>query len=291
MKKSNVRVEPPRSFGEEIEFFLQSSAPCAVSCQLHIHSAIEMLYVKEGSYRVALGNAEHNISKGDLILFCSNAMHHVVSQNEQKNSYYVIKASPSLFVNLSKYSSNYIVRFAIDRKENKFLWKSNELNGSEIKIILDELIKEHGQQKYAAEIATKLKIMELLLAILRDGEPGEPTINDLPSKIIYDIMSYVQENFAEDIDEKKLASDFGMSYSYFSRSFKRVTGMTFKQYLNGIRINKAEQLLRLGNNTISDIAISCGYNSVSYFISVYRSIKGKTPYKALKDAKNITPYE
>jgi AraC-like DNA-binding protein len=95
-------------------------------------------------------------------------------------------------------------------------------------------------------------------------------------------MNLVQERFAEDFNEKELAKSFGLSYTHFSRSFKRVTGMTFKNYLNRTRIRKAEQLLFLSRCSISEVAVTCGYNSISYFIKVYRSITGKTPYKVLK---------
>jgi AraC-like DNA-binding protein len=71
----------------------------------------------------------------------------------------------------------------------------------------------------------------------------------------------------------------GLSYSYFSRSFKRVMGMSFKKYLNMIRVNRAEQMLITGDHSVSEVAIECGYNSISYFISVYRSLKGTTPFK------------
>jgi len=78
-----------------------------------------------------------------------------------------------------------------------------------------------------------------------------------------------------------------MSYSYFSRSFRRVTGLSFKKYLNQTRINRAEQMLLTGNGSVSEIAMECGYNSISYFISVYKSIKGTTPYKTIQ-LKNPT---
>jgi len=95
-------------------------------------------------------------------------------------------------------------------------------------------------------------------------------------------MNYIQEKFAEDFDEKELAKSYGMSYSHFSRSFKMVTGMTFKNYLNRTRIRKAEQMLVLNSCSVSEAAITCGYNSISYFIKVYRTVTGKTPYKVLK---------
>ena len=58
--------------------------------------------------------------------------------------------------------------------------------------------------------------------------------------------------------------------------------MTFKAYLNRTRISKAEQLLLQHGGSVTEVATTCGYNSISYFISVYRSITGKTPYKAMK---------
>ena len=279
MKRSEIRVESPRALGDEIEFFVQSACPGRASCSLHIHSAIELLYVKEGSYRVHLNDETLIIEQGDLVLFCSNAMHHVVAGDCPENSYYVVKIAPSFFVNFSTNGSDYIMRFAIERKGNKNLWKREELIGSDIKRILEELVEEYKHQKYASDVIVKLKVTELMVAILRaDPFPPLPCSNRSP-RIIYNIINYVQSNYAEDIDEEKLASDHGISYSYFSRTFKAVTGMTFKSFLNRTRINKAEQLLLRKESTISEVASACGYNSISYFIKVYRSIKGVSPYR------------
>ena len=282
MKRSEIRIEPPRSPGDEIEFFVQSTGAGRASCSLHIHSAIELLYVSEGSYKVYLNDEPLIIEQGDLVLFCSNTMHHVVAGDFPQNSYYVVKIAPSFFINFSKNGTDYIMRFVIDKKGKKNLWKSEELAGSEIKRILEQLIEEYMLQKYASDVVLKLKVTELMVAILRD-DPFSPEAEGHRSlRIIYNITNYIQSNYNEDIDEKKLAADHGMSYSYFSRTFKAVTGMTFKSYLNRVRTNKAEQLLLLENRTISEVASACGYNSISYFIKVYRSIKGVSPYKHIK---------
>ena len=279
MKRSEIRIEPPRSLGDEIEFFIQSARPGRASCSLHIHSAIELLYVKEGSYKVYLNDEPLIIEQGDLVLFCSNTMHHVVAGDSPENSYYVIKIAPSFFINFSENGSDYIMRFAIDKKGKKNLWKNEELIGSDVKRILEQLIEEYELQKYASDVILKLKVTELMVAILRN-DPSPPASDTSRSpKIIYNIINYVQSNYAEDIDEKRLASDHGISYSYFSRTFKAVTGMTFKSFLNRTRINKAEQLLLLKESTISEVASACGYNSISYFIKVYRSVKGVSPYR------------
>ena len=284
MQKSDIRVELPKQVGGETEIFLQSNPKNTYACSAHIHNAVELLYVKEGSYTVTLDNVRYEIGEGDLILFCSGAIHYVVTGESEQNSYYVIKIPPSFFIGFAKsdMGAEYAMRFALNRKENKCLWRKEELMKSEIKRVLDTLISECEQKKYASEVAIKLKIMELLVAILRCDAPSQPSANDQTSRLIYSVMFYIQEKYAEDIDENELAKSYGMSYSYFSRSFKRVTGMTFKNYLNRTRISKAEQFLFQNVGSVSEAATACGYNSISYFISVYRSITGKTPYKTLK---------
>ena len=284
METKDIRVELPREFGHEVEFFKQSDPGNTTACSAHIHSAAELLYVKEGSYTVTVDNSSSEIGEGDLILFCSGAIHYVVTGENPHNSYYVIKIPPSLFIDFARSDTGteYAMRFALNRKENKYLWRKAELENSEIKSVLHALINEYEQNRYASEIAIKLKVMELLLSILRDDASGEMTANDQITRLIYSVMKYVQERYYEDINEKELAQKYSISYSYFSRSFKRVTGMSFKDYLNRTRISKAEQMLSLADCSVSEAAIACGYNSISYFISIYRKIMGQTPHKAVK---------
>ena len=282
MKKRDIHVEIPRKAGDEIEFFIQHNRKHSTACTAHIHRAAELLYVKRGSYTVTVDDRTYEIGEGDLILFCSGAIHYVLTGDCEKNSYYVIKIPPSFFISFARLDAGaeYAMRFAFNRKESKNLWRRDELAGSEIKSVLDTLAGEYEQKKYASDLAIKLKVMELLLAILRYDAPGETLTSDRTALLIYEVMNHVQECFAQDIDEKELAKSYGMSYSYFSRSFKRVTGVTFKNYLNRTRIRKAEQLLLLNGCSVSEAASACGYNSISYFIQVYRSITGKTPYRA-----------
>jgi len=285
MKINDIHVELPKIVGDGTEFFLQATPPASVACAAHVHKAVELLYVKKGSYTVLLDGMEYEIGEGDLVLFCSNAIHHVFTKNLPENEYYVIKISPAFFLQFStqEEGTEYVMRFAINRKENKNIWKREELEGTPLLSILQSLIVEHENQKYASQVAIKLKIMELLVEILRsDSHTDEKIPHNPTATLIYNTMVYVRNHYSEDMDERELAKKLGMSYSYFSRSFKRVTGMTFKQYLNRTRVNQAEKLLCRGNASVSEVATKCGYNSISYFINVYKSITGKTPYQSLR---------
>ena len=288
MNINNFEVELPKIVGDGTEFFLQATPPASVACAAHIHKAVELLYIKSGSYTLLLDGVEHEIEKGDLVLFCSNAIHHVFTKNLPENEYYVIKISPTFFLQFStqEEGTEYVMRFAINRKENKNIWKREELEGTALLAALQSLIDEHENAKYASQVAIKLKIMELLVEILRSDSTTDTKVpHNQTTSLIYNTMVYVRNHYAEDMDERELARSLGMSYSYFSRSFKRVTGITFKQYLNRIRVNQAEKLLCRGSASVSEIATKCGYNSISYFINVYKSITGKTPYQSLRQTE------
>lgn len=285
MNTNQIHVELPKIVGDGTEFFLQSTPPASVACAAHVHKAVELLYVKNGSYTVLLDGVEYEIKKGDLVLFCSNAIHHVFTKNLPENEYYVIKISPAFFLQFStqEEGAEYVMRFAINRKGSKSIWTREELEGTPLYAALQSLIAEHEGKKYASQVATKLKIMELLVEILRSDSPAdEKTPHNQTAALIYNTMVYVRNHYTEDMDERELAKSLGMSYSYFSRSFRRVTGMTFKQYLNRTRVNQAEKMLCRGSASVSEVATRCGYNSISYFISVYKSITGKTPYQSLQ---------
>ena len=279
-KNGAYYVEEPRDAGTEAEFFLQTAPPNSLACGLHIHNAVELLYVVDGSYRVLLDNEEYRIGRGDLILFCSNSLHNVFSEEEPRNGYYVIKIPPAFFMEFSRREkgAEYIMRFAPGGAGKRVLWRAEELAEGELLPILNTLIGEYEEQRYACEIAIRLKVMELLLAILREGDPVDDPPPDHTVASIYGIMIGIGSDYAADIDERELARSVGMSYSHFSRSFKRVSGMTFKRYLNLTRVNKAEQMLYTGKDSITDVAARCGFNSTSYFIKTYKSITGKTPY-------------
>ena len=278
-------IEQPKNQTDSdgMEFFLQTSPSHSISTNAHIHDAVELLYIKQGHYTIRLNNKVYSLSPGDLILFHSNAIHHTMTGPEAENSYYVIKINPTFLLKLAPHGhgARYVMRFALNHPEYRCLWTKEELlQNRKILSVLEALIEEHTCGGYGSDLALKLKSAELLLQILRADPPKQADApGDEVTGRIYEAMVYIREHFSEDIDEKQLSRDFGMSYSYFSRTFRKVTGMSFRQYLNMTRIDHAEQLLLTTQKTVTEAASQCGYNSISYFISVYRKLKGNTPHQ------------
>ena len=291
MNINQIHVELPKIVGDGTEFFLQATPPASVACAAHVHKAVELLYVKNGSYTVLLDGVEYEIEKGDLVLFCSNAIHHVFTKNLPENEYYVIKISPAFFLQFStqEEGAEYVMRFAINRKGSKSIWTREELEGTPLYAALQSLIAEHEGKKYASQVATKLKIMELLVEILRSDSPAdEKTPHNQTAALIYNTMVYVRNHYAEDMDERELAKSLGMSYSYFSQIFRKMTSMNFTQYLNHVRITESEKFLLNTNLSITQIASMVGFSSTSYYIEIFKKEKGISPQRLRKNIRSIT---
>lgn len=74
-----------------------------------------------------------------------------------------------------------------------------------------------------------------------------------------------------------LAEAADMSPKYFCRFFSEMTGKTPIEYLNYYRIECAAEQLLYTDDLVTDIALNCGYNDLSYFVKTFKKYKAQTP--------------
>ena len=86
---------------------------------------------------------------------------------------------------------------------------------------------------------------------------------------------------------QQLAQAAGMSEGHFCRVFKQYTLKTPVQFINGVRLSHALELLTATNLRVLDIAMDCGFNSMSYFIEVFRTEYDATPLQYRKKLEEI----
>ena len=69
----------------------------------------------------------------------------------------------------------------------------------------------------------------------------------------------------------------GMSPKYFCRFFQDMMGQTLVEYVNKYRVERACLLLNSGEKSITEVAFESGFDSLSYFIKIFKRYKGETP--------------
>lgn len=109
------------------------------------------------------------------------------------------------------------------------------------------------------------------------SENYKMSFDEKGNKIMTDVYTFIRENYFKPISLKKVAKIAKMSPFSFSRYFKKNCGACFVEYLNRVRTNKACYLLRETDHQVQDIALECGFGSISNFNKQFRKAEGLAP--------------
>jgi len=107
---------------------------------------------------------------------------------------------------------------------------------------------------------------------------------------IYTSIKYIQDNLGQPISINQLANDINMSESNFCNSFKKIVGITPKEYVTNLKLTKAKEMLKHQN--VTEVAYGLGYDNISHFITLFKNKYGITPkqYKSIGKAPVIYKY-
>ncbi len=107
------------------------------------------------------------------------------------------------------------------------------------------------------------------------------TADGLPSphlqRKIHEVQVFLAQNLAYDVDLNTIASQASLSPYYFTRQFTAMVGMPPYRYLINLRIQRAAQLLRESDLTVTQILHRVGFHSPSHFTTTFRRHMGLSP--------------
>lgn len=112
-----------------------------------------------------------------------------------------------------------------------------------------------------------------VLSYYRDGI-GE---NREQSTTVKTVQNYIRSHLGDEMSRESLAAMVYLNPDYLSHIFKRATGCSVTGYIINERVQEAKRLLKNTDLSIRDIAIACGFQSISYFSKQFRRVTGMTP--------------
>ena len=250
-----------------------------VHSPLHWHHYSEILYIINGSIRIVCNNRETTLSKGDLCYFYPLQLHSVIPNPEckEKVNYAVIKFNIQT-LNIPKAYLQPIY--------DCFIHKTTEEDGcltvhdeGKIGEIVQNIVTEFETPKWMHMLAVLTGICTLLIAIARKSETNGKQASQQTgqSQSFYHILEYIDAHSAEPIEVQELADMCHMSYSHFARIFRENYGKSCKEYIQYIRMNKAQDLLLNSDFDLDYIAQETGFYDCSHFIRQYKKWRGITP--------------
>ena len=213
-------------------------------------------YVIEGALTYTIENDTYTMQKGDIIFIPKNAL-------------------KQGFIQPDRPITAYSVFFDYSLPGNSQLPLPRTLHiGHDNNII--NLFKECNRIWLEKSDAYMLKAKGLLIFILHDLITHTQN-NRFHDSRIEKAIKYVINNYHEHLTVKKLAAAVNLNPDYFGACFKKHTGYNVKEYINRIRIHKAQDLLLHGGYNVSETACACGYNDIFYFSKVFKKITGSSP--------------
>lgn len=125
---------------------------------------------------------------------------------------------------------------------------------------------------------TNSMLSDLIIDIFRGEQLSENEVKDHAAMIKYkELLNWIDENF-ESISFGEASDFMNLSETYFSRYFKKISGMTFSQYLNIVKIEKAVSILSSEPGIpITTLMMKCGFNTIRNFNRMFKQITGYSP--------------
>ncbi len=281
-----IHETPPYELTEYgIEFFIMHNSADGIAVLKHIHPAIEVIYITKGSFEITVDNHFDIAVPGDMVLFRSNAVHSIKNAVlGEEGSYYVLKLSPTfLFTMFQKNSIDCLLPFLKSGSKDKCFYKSDSLPDT-IKNVWQSMLTEYQEKRGTFYAMQRLYACQLILNCSRhlelgltEGLRGMSGLSEANFCRIYDSVNYINENYELPLTAMECAKLENLSYSHYAKLFRRVVGKSFKEYLIGLRMAKAYNMLLSSSASVLDVAVNCGYENFSHFIAEFKRKYGCTP--------------
>jgi AraC family transcriptional regulator len=154
------------------------------------------------------------------------------------------------------------------------------------------LLTELQQEKLGGRLYIESLANVLAVHLIRQYGITKPQISiyegGLPQRQLLQVLDYIHEHLHQEIKLADLANLLSISQFHFSYLFKQSIGTTPYQYLLQQRVERAKQLLKQRDRSITDIALLCGFNSHSHLSKQFRQFTGMTPRAYRVDSTTLS---
>jgi AraC-type DNA-binding domain-containing proteins len=254
-----------RSYGSGLA--LQAFPARDLSFLAHWHNDIELLFVSSGSIIVGIDKEERRLRPGDLAVCASRDIHYYERSGSRSETFLVI-LKPEVLGRAPQWPQTGRLAAHFASRGTELARAASELVPRIAGEMREKNVAYEGVARGAAMELCALAERELKLVEARGRGEGER---------MQAAIDYLYENAAYPIGLEDAARAAALSPSYFSRAFSAAVGTSFRSYLNGIRLERAQRLIEESDGRIADIALECGFESVRSFNRAFKSSRGVAP--------------
>lgn len=232
----------------------------------HTHEYFQMTYVFEGEGAFILGDKRFQLNQRTLLLIPPSILHNINSVTKTIKTYNIkFSISNQLFLNkITKIPS-------VIKPPSFFFERLQEIH-------------RHGMEKLPFyKEKCLIEMADILIDLLR-FEEEKSVSNDRPrhprqklNPHLQSALNYLYDNYHRDVSAQNLEKESCCSYRHLSSLFKKEFCMAPIAFLEKLRIEKAQDLIRHSDYELKKIAEIVGFHSVHYFTTVFKKLIGVPP--------------
>lgn len=230
------------------------------------HEHIELLFILDGCGDILCDETSFSVEPGDL-LFINSTQIHAIRATESL-SYHCILLYPAFFADID-FDPNVLIQ--------------NHITGdSTIKELFTGIFQEKERKTMGSDMIIKGLCYSMMGYLtqnftthrMNDQDSSQHILKLKRAQMLFD---YIAEHYNEPITSEQLAKLCHVNESYFCRFFKKNFGRSPLTYLNEYRIEKAANLLKKTQKSITEVAIETGYEDINYFSRTFKKLKNLSP--------------
>lgn len=248
---------------------------------LHHHDFYEIYFFVSGNVTYNIESRNYTLQPGDILLISPMELHQpLFAQATEGYERYVVWINKAYLHRLDMPGQDLSRCFDTERPEHSNLIRPDATKREYLTFLLGVLLHEIRFGEYASDMAAMAILVQILVYINRLAIQGEHPVDNKSESdsVVYRVLSYINENYNEDLNLDMLANKFFISKYHLSREFNRLVGTSVYRYIIQKRLVMAKQLMSTG---VSSTAVyqHCGFGDYSNF------------YRAFKSEYQISPKE
>ena len=256
----------------------------------HIHHKYEIYYEIEGTRRYFIEDAAYIVNAGSVVLIGENHIPKTAPVGDTPSSRIVMNFSGEYLDKLVELFPDVDFFSFLSEEHNHLLSNITVKQQNHIHSMLQQLLTLQEETTPESDAIRKMLLATLLLELkemckqqqAQGGENGR-----VSNHIVDQIQAYIAEHYAEKLTLTGIASQFYISPYYLSRLFKKSINLSLIEYINGVRIKAAQNLIEKSNESISDIAEKTGFLTTAHFRRVFKDATGLSPQQYRQYYKRV----
>ena len=256
----------------------------------HIHYKFEIYYEIEGGRRYFIEDSAYVVNAGSVVLIGENQIHKTASLGDTPSSRIVLNFSREYLERVAQAFPNVDFFAFLSEERNHLLTGLTVKQQNQIYGLLQQLLAMEDETSAAADALRRLLLGTLLLELkehCRRQQEQTAENGRVSNHTVDQIQAYIAEHYAEKLTLTGIANQFYISPYYLSRMFKKSINLSLIEYINGVRIKAAQNLIERSSDSIAEIAAKTGFMTTAHFRRVFKDATGLSPQQYRQYYKRV----